>query len=233
MDTVKVFRVIGYLIVILALPVLLLSGSLAWGFNSHWLYNYGFVKYDVSATTGLPQSELAKTADGLIHYFNSDEEYIQVSVTSDGRTFDLFNKEEQYHFKDVKNLVKLDFKVMYICLVIVVVLGFLLVVGDFRKNWKGLSKALVWGSLLSIVLIIVIAVAAYFDFDSLFLQFHYLAFTNEYWSANGYMLFLFPGDFWYNAAFICVAFMAALALIIGALNFFFLRLNEARQFRTH
>jgi integral membrane protein (TIGR01906 family) len=233
MDIVKALRLIGYLLVILSLPVLLLSSSLAWGFNSHWLYNNGFEKYGVSQATGLPDSELHKTTDALIKYFNSGEKFVQVSITADGRTFDLFTEEEQIHFKDVKALIRLDYLVFYISLAIFVVLSFLMVVGDFRKNWRGLSKAIIWGSLLSIVLIIVIGVAAYLNFDNLFLQFHYLAFTNDFWSANGYMLMLFPGDFWYDAAFICVGFMAALAVIIGGLNFAFIKLDDSRQNRTH
>jgi uncharacterized membrane protein len=137
------------------------------------------------------------------------------------------------HFKDVKLLVRLDYTVFYISLAIFVVLGFLLVVGDFRRNWRGLIKAYVWGSLFSILLIIVIAVASFFDFDNLFLQFHYLAFTNEFWSSNGYMLLLFPGDFWYNAAFICIGFMAGLSVIWGAVSFFFLKLDDRRHNWTH
>jgi integral membrane protein (TIGR01906 family) len=233
METMKVLRVIGYIVIILALPVLLLSSSLAWGFNSHWLYNYGFEKYGVSESTGLPAAELNKAADALINYFNSSDEYIAVTVTADGRTFELFTQEEKVHFKDVKQLIKLDYKVLYISLAIVVVLAFLLVVGDFRNNWRGLAKTLVWGSILSVVLIIVIALASFFNFDNLFLQFHYLAFTNEFWSANGYMLMLFPGDFWYNAAFICIAFMAGLALIVGGLSFLSLKLEDRWQFKTH
>jgi len=233
MGIVKVIRIIGYIITILAVPVLLLSGSLAWGFNSHWLYNNGYARYDVSSSTGLPLSELHKTTDALIDYFNSSDEYVQVTVTSEGRTFELFTLEEQIHFKDVKKLVRLDFLVMYISLVLLVVLGFLLVIGDFRNNWKKLGRALMWGSLLSILLIIVIAAAAYFNFDNLFLQFHYLAFTNEYWSAGGYMLLLFPGDFWYYAAYICVAFMAGLAIVIGLLNFALLKWDDSRRLMTH
>jgi integral membrane protein (TIGR01906 family) len=233
MDTIKVLRVLGYLIIILAIPVLLLSASLGWGLNSHWLYNYGFDKYGVSELTGLPDSELEKTAGALIDYFNSGDEYVQVMVTADGSTFELFTQEEQIHFKDVKQLVKLDYAVFYICLSIVVVLGFLLVVGDFKKYWRGLIKSFIWGSLLSLLLIVVIAIASFYDFDNLFLQFHYLAFTNDFWSANGYMLMLFPGGFWYDAAFLCIAFMAGLAVVWGGLSFFFLKWDDSRQFRTH
>jgi integral membrane protein (TIGR01906 family) len=233
MKTMKILQAIGFIIIILSIPVLLLSASLAWGFNSHWLYNYGYEKYGVSQSTGLSVSDLHKTTDALIYYFNSSDEFVHVNVTANGQTFELFTLEEQMHFKDVKQLVRLDYTVFFVSLAVFAILSFLQVVGDFRKNWRGLVKSYVWGSILSIVVIIVIAIASFFDFDDLFLRFHYLAFTNDFWSANGYMLQLFPGGFWYDAAFICIAFMAGLSVLWGALSFLVLKIDDRRQFKPH
>jgi len=38
------------------------------------------------------------------------------------------------------------------------------------------------------------------NFDTLFYDFHLIAFSNSFWSAEGNMLLLFPGGFWYDAA---------------------------------
>ena len=129
--------------------------------------------------------------------------------------------------------MRLDYTVFFVSLAVFAILSFLQVVGDFRKNWRGLVKSYVWGSIVSIVLIIVIAIASFFDFDDLFLRFHQLAFTNDYWSANGYMLLLFPGNFWYDAAFICIAFMAGLSVIWGVVSFLALKIDDRRQFKPH
>ena len=64
----------------LCLPFLLLTASLGWAANSLCFYKHGFEKYDISQATGLDTSELEKAARGLISYFNSDEEYISLSV---------------------------------------------------------------------------------------------------------------------------------------------------------
>ena len=130
----KILQAIGFVIIILSIPVLLLSASLAWGFNSHWLYNYGFERYGVSQSTGLSMSELNKTADALINYFNSSDEFIHINVTVNGQTFGLFTLEEQMHFRDVKQLVRLDYTVFFVSLAVFAILSFLQVVGDFRKN---------------------------------------------------------------------------------------------------
>jgi integral membrane protein (TIGR01906 family) len=233
MNTIKVLPVIGYILIVLSFPIMLLSASLAWGFNSHWLYNYGFEKYGVSAVTGLSVSDLHKTTDELIKYFNSEDELIQVELYVDGRTIELFNEEEQFHFKDVKSLVQLDYLFFYVSLAVLVVMSFLLVVGNFQNYWRSLLKSYVWGSVLSFLFIIFIGGASFFNFDNLFIRFHQLVFTNDYWSAEGYMLQLFPGDFWYLAAFICIAFMAVIVLVWGGISFAILKLDDRRNNRTH
>jgi integral membrane protein (TIGR01906 family) len=214
-------------IFILALPVLFISSSLAWGFNSLWLYDWGFQKYGVSQSTGLSEADLDKAAKALIDYFNSSDEYIHVIVTSGGRSFDLFNQGEQIHFKDVKGLVWLDYRVALIALLVVT--AYSLTAAFWRQGMsrRYLARGWLWGSGISVALIIVLGVASLLDFDQLFLGFHYLAFTNSYWSAEGYMLLLFPGGFWNDAALICISFMAGLAVITGIGAGLYLKLSRS------
>jgi integral membrane protein (TIGR01906 family) len=219
----KILKYISSVIFIICLPALLLSASLAWGFNSAWLYNYGFEKYNVSYDTGISSQDLDKAGHGLINYFNSTQEYVNIQVSLHGKTINLFTEEEQIHFKDVKVLIWLDYKVLLVTLILVLAyFGFFYFFqkGRFRRLFL---KSLLWGSGLSILLIIAIGVASFFDFDALFLQFHYLAFTNMFWSAEGYMLRLFPGGFWYDAFFIMIAFMVFWALVAGVLALVLLR----------
>ena len=54
----KILGIIARVVFILCLPVLFFTASIAWGFNSTWLFDYGFHKYNVSQTTGIPESEL-------------------------------------------------------------------------------------------------------------------------------------------------------------------------------
>jgi integral membrane protein (TIGR01906 family) len=226
---VKLFKYLTSVIFVICIPALLLSASLAWGFNSAWLYNYGFQKYNVSQDTGLSAQELDKTAHGLINYFNSTQEYINIQVTAQGKTFSLFTEEEQIHFKDVKALIWLDYEVLLVTLILALLYFFIFYFwqkGRFRRLF---FKSLLWGSGLSIVLIGAIGIASFFDFDALFLQFHYLAFTNMFWSAEGYMLRLFPGGFWYDAFFIMIGIMALLAIAIGVVAVVFLRSKKLRQ----
>jgi integral membrane protein (TIGR01906 family) len=227
----KIGKLILGLIFIICLPLIFLSGSLAWGFNSSWLYNYGFEKYHISDSTGLSKDELNKTAEDLITYFNSKDEYINIVFYHEEKSFELFTMEEKTHFKDVKQLVKLDYLIFYTTLL------YILLYIIFCLYWKKgeyriqLAKNCIWGSAIAIAVVIIIGLAAYFNFDSLFLQFHYLVFSNTFWSAPGYMLLLFPGGFWFDAAAICLGFMVILTLITGFLAVIYIKLLKRKQFK--
>jgi integral membrane protein (TIGR01906 family) len=211
---------------ILCLPVLYLSASLAWAFNSEWIIEYGFQKYDVVQTTGLSNAELDKIGESWISYINSGDEYWHIRVSQSGHSFELFTTEEQIHFRDVKQLIRLDYRVLSVTLVLVLGYTFTSIFwrkGRYRRN---LARSVIWGGGISLVLILIFGVASYLDFDQLFLLLHQLIFTNPYWSAEGYMLLLFPGGFWFDAALICIGFMAGLALVLGFSAGVYLRLKK-------
>ncbi|MFC2018520.1 DUF1461 domain-containing protein [Chloroflexota bacterium] len=207
----KILGILARGIFVLCFPLLLLSASIGWGVNSFWLYNYGFEKYRVGQTTGLAPAELDKAASGLISYFNSGEEYVSVTVTKDGAPFELFTTEEAIHFRDVKGLVRLDY---YLLLgTFVYVLGYGLVSLFWRRGRyrRRLARSVVGGGGFTLALMALLGLGVIFSFNWLFLQFHFLSFSNEFWSAEGYMLLLFPGGFWYDATSFCV-----LGTIVGA-----------------
>jgi integral membrane protein (TIGR01906 family) len=200
---------------IICLPVLLLTATIGWAANSLWLYESGFEKYDVSQTTGLNEVELGKVATGLISYFNSGADYINLGVTKDGESFELFTQEEKTHFRDVKGLFQLDYWVLLGTFIYCVAYT-----GGSLFWWKGRTwRRLVWGvvggSGFTLVLMLALGIWVWLGFDRLFLQFHLISFTNAFWSAEGYMLLLFPHGFWYDTVLLCVGIIVGLAVILG------------------
>jgi integral membrane protein (TIGR01906 family) len=221
----KVLRNIFRWVFIFCLPVLLLTASLAWGFNSKWIFNYGFKKYSVSTTTGLSAENLNKIAISWTSYINSGREYWDIVITQDKESFTLFTREEQLHFKDVKALVWLDYSVFFVTLLLCLSNIVYLLWQKSMKSYRRLARDAVIGSLLSVGLMLLLGAASFLDFDALFLKMHSLIFTNDYWYAEGYMLILFPGEFWYDAVFICIGLMAVLTIIIGGSGFLILKLT--------
>lgn len=224
----KALKIAARWVFIICLPVLFLSASIALVFNSRWIFNYGFQKYNVSQTTGLSNAELENIPPSWTQYINSGEEYWHLTIERNGSFFELFTPEEQYHFKDVKQLIWLDYRVLSGALVLALVYTLTSIFWRRPKYWRQLARSVIGGSGISIALIIVVAIASMLAFDRLFIQLHYLIFSNPYWSAEGYMLLLFPGGFWFDGALICAGTVAGLAIIAGIIAFVFLKFNPEK-----
>ena len=212
----KILSIAAKWLFILCLPLLLLTASLGWAVNSLWLYKYGFEKYNVGQTTSLADSELEKAATGLISYFNSGEEFISLTVIKDGKSFELFNQREILHLKDVKGLIWLDYRLSMGMLLYV--LAYAGVILFWRKDWRQLAWGVVGGSGLTLALMLALGLGALFNFDQLFLQFHFISFANELWRldpAKDYLIMLFPQGFWYDATLFCVLTTVSMAVIAG------------------
>jgi uncharacterized membrane protein len=74
-----------------------------------------------------------------------------------------------------------------------------------------------------------LGIGALLDFDSLFLRFHFIAFSNDFWSAEGNMLLLFPGGFWYDAAIYCVIAISVMAIILGGVSWYYLAYHRIKE----
>ncbi len=214
----RILGIVAKWLFILCLPVLMLTASIGWAANSHWLYRYGFEKYNVSQTTGLAQSELEQAATGLIGYFNSGEEYTSLTVIKDGEPFVLFNQREVAHLKDVKGLIWLEYRVLLGTLIYV--LGYAAVSLWWRRKryWRRLAWGVVGGDSITLVLMLALGLGTLFNFDQLFLQFHFISFTNELWQLDptkDYLIMLFPQGFWFDATLFCVLTTVSMAVIAG------------------
>lgn len=206
---------------ILCLPVLFITASIAGAVNSRWLYSYGFAKYQISQATGLPTSELKKAATGLIDYFNSNQQFISVTVVKDGKPMALFNQREIVHLKDVKDLIHLDYTVALGTLVYALAFAGISLAWHRKRYWRSLARAAVWGSGITLGLMLLLALGSLFNFDQLFLQFHLLSFSNDFWQldpARDYLIMLFPQGFWYDATMFIAISTAGMSLIIGGVS---------------
>ena len=199
---------------VLIIPLLIISSVVAFAFNFQPLYEYGFHRYDVFRTTGLADSELTKASSGLISYFNSDEEFINIVVQKDGNPFQLFNEREILHLKDVKGLIKFDCEVFIISLLGVVVLSGIFI---SRKSIRLLAAPVFWGGAVTLaVLTLVVAVAAS-NFDAFFTRFHQLSFANDFWlldPSKDYLIMLFPGGFWQDASVFIAGLIGGVAAVV-------------------
>ena len=205
----------------LCLPILLLTASIGWAANSLWLYKYGFEKYNISQATGLAEPELEKAASGLISYFNSDEDYISLTVVKDGEPFELFNQREIIHLKDVKGLIWLDYWVLLGTLVYVLAYAGVSLFWRKRRYWRRLAWGVVGGSGITLALMLALGLGTLLGFEQLFWQFHLISFTNELWlldPTKDYLIMLFPQGFFYDTALFCALATGGGAVVLGGLT---------------
>jgi integral membrane protein (TIGR01906 family) len=175
----KIVSPITQWIFVLVLPLLLITASIGLTVNSQWLYESGFEKYNVGRTTGLADAELETAARGLIGYFNSGEDAIFITVVKDGQPFTLFNEREVAHLRDVKGLIRLNYRILLGTGIYV--LAYAGVSLSRRKNRGRLAWGLAGGGGVTLGLILVLGLAAMMDFDYFFRQFHLIGFANDLW----------------------------------------------------
>lgn len=217
----KILGIIAKWLFILCLPILLLSTSLGWAANSLWLYRHGAESYHVSQRLAgdgleLSDSEIEGIYAGIISYFNSDEEYIGITVAQDGETLDLFTPEETIHFRDVKGLIRLDYWLWLGTLVYALAYAGVCLFWKKRRYWRELAWGWVGGGGLTLaLLLLILGLGAIFGFDELLYRFHLGFFSNPYWSAEGYQLSLFPENLLRDMALFCAGVTIGLAVILG------------------
>ncbi len=179
------------------LPILLLSTAIRIEMNSIGLYERGFEQYAVGQTTGLSDDQLVRAAAKLISYFNSMTDSPQMEVSHvTGAPFDLFHDYELVHLADVKVLFAINAAVQAITLLVV---AWFIFAGLSLGRRVAVLNGLRYGALATLVLLAVSSMAFVLDFNSMFVEFHLLAFDNSFWQLNpytDYLVMLFPLEFW-------------------------------------
>ncbi|MDP2744669.1 MAG: TIGR01906 family membrane protein [Dehalococcoidia bacterium] len=218
-------------LVVLVLPALLMVGNLLWAAGEVNLYEYGFRKYEVDQATGIEQAELAKAAAVLVRYFDSAEEPVDVRVMKDGREFELFNEREKVHLRDVKELIQMGRRLRLGLLAYALLFVVLARWWAGRDSGRTLARAGLFGAGLALALIFAFGLVTLVGFDWLFLQFHLLSFSNEFWMldpATDYLIRMVPQGFFYDATLFVTLATLVEAVLLGGVCRGYLR-RSSRQ----
>ncbi|MCY4365419.1 MAG: TIGR01906 family membrane protein [Chloroflexi bacterium] len=201
-------------LVVLSVPLFLISASVAWAVNDPGLYRRGFEKYNISVYSGITSDDLNRVGYDLRRYFNSSEEPLNVVVSVYGQERELYNEREVHHMRDVKGLVRGVYWVAAVTLLLMVVVKG---AGYYFCRWNftwPMARWGLYGGLLTLGIVAVVGLFALVGFDSLFLLFHQVSFTNDLWQLDprtDYLLIMFPQGFWFDATI-----RVALTTILGA-----------------
>ncbi len=133
-------------------------------------------------TTGLPASQYEPVAKMITRYLQTGRNF-QHTYVVDGMEYVAFNAKEQAHMADV---YRLFFNSTWVCWTLLILSFGCLFQFDNRAPWKSLPHMLTFRRTLLgvLVAVTVLIVLACIDFDSLFILFHRIAFTNDLWLLN-------------------------------------------------
>lgn len=211
-----------------AVPVFLVTANVRWAFNEPRLYDYSFSRFNVSAKTGIPDSELQRAAREIIEYWNSDEEPLDVRVYGQP----LYTEREIIHMHDVKGLVRGVSWAPAVTggLVVAYALGGLAL--HRRRFLPTLASRALAAGLGSLATLLVVGLALAVAFPLLFRLFHEISFTNDFWllDPNKHNLVrMFPYGFWFEATMFVAAATVLEALALAAAGWAWVRWLRARD----
>ncbi len=236
MDLRRLYWLLG-LIAVVALPMMFVTTNVRVAFNSQSLYTYAIDAFDAPLTTGLARGELLKGTQGIIDYFNSDEDLYSVRVLGpDGVEEPFFTDREALHFRDVRSLLRGVYTLQAVTTLLVLVAVMAMAVAVLRGRSDLASLILRRLRLSGFITVGAIAVIGLFasvgGFDFLFLQFHLLSFSNDLWqgTATDRMVLLFPEVFFFQATMLIgLATAVEVGLVILAATFSLRSLRKRRE----
>ncbi len=199
----RVLRIAAIVLFVVAVPVFLITTSVRWVINAPVLYSYGFGKYDIPAYTGIERDELLSAAGQIRDYFNNGEELITIQVVVRGiRVMNLYNEREVLHMKDVKSLVRGVYRIQEIAGLYLLAFAAIGLVVWRRRFLRDLAKYVSMGGGLTLALVALVGLGALVGFERLFLAFHLVSFSNDFWQLDprrDYLIAMFPEAFFFDA----------------------------------
>ncbi len=230
-------RLIYGVVFALSIPVLLIATNLRYVASEPKVYESGFVKYGAESSLGVDRTELDRIGRELIAYFNSQRETPQVEVTMFGQSEPLFSREELVHLEDIKGLLGLGRRIWLITLLVSSGYVAFLFLRWRAGAWPALARATLAGSALTVFLGVALAVSISLNFDWMFLQFHYVSFSNAFWQLTcppNNLACLFQPGFFYDATKLLAAATGTEAIAAGAVagTYLWMRRRKANSGRA-
>ena len=180
----------------LLMSIGLLAAAIYIPATASWVMRPLMAHYSPPEDTRLPAEEYAPVVSMITRYLQGDEIPFQHVFTVDGAEYAAFNAKEQQHMADVQDLFSLCRWIGWGCTGAIVLIGLAL-----RKNmsWRTFRCTLlvILGAVTAIILL------ACIDFNSLFVLFHQIAFTNDLWLLDprtDLLILLMPIEFFISYA---------------------------------
>ena len=244
-EFVRFLGIVAIGLFVAAMPLFLIATNVRWVINAPLLYSDGFDRYDVPRRTGIERAELLSAARQIRDYFNNDDEYLTVRVVRRGVLYEnLYNpplytadesagySREVLHMRDVKVLVKGVYRVQEATGVYLLAFAVIGLLAWRRRFVPDLARLVALGGALTLGLVVLVGLGSLVGFDRLFLAFHQVSFTNDFWLLDPrqhYLIAMFPQGFFFYATMWIAGSTVVEALLLAGLGLVWWRPMTARR----
>ena len=158
----------------LAFSLTMLAAAIYVPATANWVMRPLMEHFAPPEYTRLPVEEYEPVVDMITDYLRGKTNSFQHVFTVDSTEYAAFNQKEQHHMADVQSLFVACRTVFWACFVLTNV-GAILLRG--KMAWRTFCRTL----LIILAAIAAVIILACIDFDSLFIRFHQVAFTDDLW----------------------------------------------------
>ena len=198
--------------------------------NSSSIYDYAIDQYGAEKRTSVPRNELFKANKEIIAYFQDSNEYLAITVMNiENDLIELFNDREIHHMRDVKTIMQWLYRTQAILMgLCVTYLVFGIMSAAVRHKWSlsYLGRTLATSGIISGGIVLFLGVfAAMGGFRYLFLQFHFVSFSNDLWILDpnrDKLIQMFPEPFFFDATMLIVGLTLGQILLFLASGLYLL-----------
>ncbi len=212
-------RSLATLLFIVAIPVALVTTNIRILYNSSAFFNWEFDRQHVTARTGLPESDVRRAGAAIRDYINNSETNLYVPLVVDGRETSFFNPQEVAHMRDVKNLVRISYRVEEIAVLYILTYVVAVFIWAREDSLRGLAGQLVAASVATFAFLLGVGLVAMIGFNSAFDWFHRIFFPHGGWQFNpatDRLVQLFPPEFWQESTILLgVVTVVEATLLLG------------------
>ncbi|NLM03678.1 MAG: TIGR01906 family membrane protein [Clostridiales bacterium] len=181
---------------------------------NHYMNQYK--NLEISRNTGIDLINLKYITEELLLYLKDDRNDLIIFAEIDGSNREVFGEREKEHMVDVKDLF---IKGRYIRNISLIIFPIMLWMIKDKKGRINLASIFIYTCIINIILITILFLLMYTNFNKYFNYFHYIFFDNDLWILNpdtDIMINIFPETFFYNTA-IKISFIYISSLIILAI----------------
>ena len=184
-------------------------------FDNNFLLNL-FDKFKVydNLPFKLTLDDARKIATELMDYLRGTRNFLETTISINGRVKELYSLTAKIHMADVRNIFLLNIKCHFFALSIAI----LCLIYSLRHNITIEQIFIAYKNILLLlsIFVVIIIVYAYIDFDSFFMNFHKIIFTNEYYlfnPNNDYIILMLPEELFQYIGFLVISLFIGLNMI--------------------